>query len=619
LIGLKKPKSVFHTEIIVELENKLKELKHRYFRPSDRATKLRYRKKDKELRKQLLDELTKNHYSIEDSERIANFDMFDQNASADWFDPEWMFGLVDGFDIVIGNPPYVRQENISDKEIIVNSITKFFVDEEGNSLIKINKRSDLYVYFYYRGLSLLKSDGIFCFINSSSWLDVDYGTELQQFLLKYMKPLMIVDNVAERSFDADINTIIVLIQKTKGRISNDDLIKFVVFKKTFSKILNSDILKQIHKAKNKIINEDFRLITKSRKELWIEGIETEGNEIKENKLWDYKYIGNKWGGKYLRAPEIFFKILEKGKGKLVKLGDIEDIKFGIKTGANEFFYLEPIEKSSNGLLYVKNSAGWEGYIEEEFLKPVIKSPRELKTIVVKEEDLKYRVFMCHKSKYELKGTYALEYIKWGEKKGYHKRPTCASRQRWWDLGNPIIGDLFCMMSLNDRYIFWLNQKFHIDARLYDIYVKNDNLSLLLPFILNCSLIPLFIELGARGNLGEGALDFKVYEAKNILILKDISIRLNKNGFIDNFLNREILSIFEEFGFPKCNKRNCKHPEHPYEYVNPEEISFDRIMPDRRELDKIVFEELGLTEEEQLEVYRAVLELVKNRLLKAKSR
>jgi hypothetical protein len=43
------------------------------------------------------------------------------------------------------------------------------------------------------------------------------------------------------------------------------------------------------------------------------------------------------------------------------------------------------------------------------------------------------------------------------------------------------------------------------------------------------------------------------------------------------------------------------------------------MPDRREFDKIVFEALGLTEEEQLEVYRAVLELVKNKLLKAKSR
>jgi hypothetical protein len=57
-------------------------------------------------------------------------------------------------------------------------------------------------------------------------------------------------------------------------------------------------------------------------------------------LWNYPYIGNKWGGKYLRALEIFFTILEKGKDKLVRLGDIAEVKFGIKTGANEFFYLD---------------------------------------------------------------------------------------------------------------------------------------------------------------------------------------------------------------------------------------------------------------------------------------
>ncbi len=94
------------------------------------------------------------------------------------------------------------------------------------------------------------------------------------------------------------------------------------------------------------------------------------------------------------------------------------------------FYLEPTGKPApKGLLHVKNSAGWEGHIEEKFLKPLIKSPRGLKTILVREEDLRYKVFMCHKSKEELKGTYALKYIEWGEKQGYHKRPTCASRPR----------------------------------------------------------------------------------------------------------------------------------------------------------------------------------------------
>jgi multidrug efflux pump subunit AcrB len=55
-----------------------------------------------------------------------------------------------------------------------------------------------------------------------------------------------------------------------------------------------------------------------------------------------KYEGNKWGGKYLRAPDIFFTILEKGKGKLVRLGDIADVRRGFTTGCNEFFYLTPL-------------------------------------------------------------------------------------------------------------------------------------------------------------------------------------------------------------------------------------------------------------------------------------
>ena len=114
--------------------------------------------------------------------------------------------------------------------------------------------------------------------------------------------------------------------------------------------------------------------------------------------------------------------------------------------------------------------------------------------------------------------------------------------------------------------------------------------------------------------GLGALSVNSDDLRTQLVLCNMSS--NKDLKI---LTRPIKSIFEELGFQKCNKRNCKHPEHPYEYVNPEKVSFDRIMPDRRELDKIIFDAIGLTEEEQLEVYRAVLELVKNRLLKAKSK
>ncbi|MEO0290895.1 MAG: Eco57I restriction-modification methylase domain-containing protein, partial [candidate division WOR-3 bacterium] len=157
-----------------------------------------------------------------------------------------VFAERGGFDIVIGNPPYVRQELIAppleNKDNYTDEEWKKLKSEYKEKLInsvkniwpyvkKIDKKSDLYVYFYYHGLSLLKPKGIFCFINSNSWLDVGYGAGLQEFLLKNMKPIYIIDNLKKRSFkESDVNTVIVLIQRPKEKL-DDYTIKFVAFKK----------------------------------------------------------------------------------------------------------------------------------------------------------------------------------------------------------------------------------------------------------------------------------------------------------------------------------------------------------------------------------------------------
>lgn len=115
---------------------------------------------------------------------------------------------------------------------------------------KIDKKSDLYVYFYYQGLSLLNNNGIFCFINSNSWLDVGYGAGLQEFLIKNVKPVYIIDNIAKRSFkQADVNTVIVLIQKPELK-SHDFTMKFVSFKKPFEEAVSHVIMKEIKEDNN---------------------------------------------------------------------------------------------------------------------------------------------------------------------------------------------------------------------------------------------------------------------------------------------------------------------------------------------------------------------------------
>jgi hypothetical protein len=85
--------------------------------------------------------------------------------------------------------------------------------------------------------------------------------------------------------------------------------------------------------------------------------------------------------------------------------------------------------------------------------------------------------------------------------------------------------------------------------------------------------------------------------------------------------RPIRSIFEELGFPLCRERKCGRPEHPYEHVRPEALTLEQVRaasPDRFELDRVVFDVLGLTDDERREVYRAVAQLVKDRLVKARS-
>jgi len=116
---------------------------------------------------------------------------------------------------------------------------------------------------------------------------------------------------------------------------------------------------------------------------------------------------------------------------------------------------------------------------------------------------------------------------------------------------------------------------------------------------------MIVELYGRTVMGEGVLITYGPEIEPIPIINPS--QLSKPQFqklseaFDNLSQKEIGSVFEELGAE-----------------TPDEVALDKIKPDRRELDRVVFEILGLTEEEQLEVYKAVVDLVKSRIEKAKS-
>ncbi len=154
-----------------------------------------------------------------------------------------IFSHRGGFDIVIENPPYTRQKDIRDLMLprnegikktnkkaykaklaraIYQAFPSFFSYQHKKDIkpdkpdaatkYKLDAKNGLYVYFYFHGLSLLNPKGSFCTITSNSWLDVDYGKDLQEFLLKQCHLKMVLDNSAKRSFStAEVNTVICVI------------------------------------------------------------------------------------------------------------------------------------------------------------------------------------------------------------------------------------------------------------------------------------------------------------------------------------------------------------------------------------------------------------------------
>ncbi|HNZ65599.1 MAG TPA: TaqI-like C-terminal specificity domain-containing protein [Smithellaceae bacterium] len=172
LIGLDKPQAggqaSFENPEVKKLEDELKEMRHQYFNARTRTRKRNCQEKDKDLRKKIAELLVKDGWNKDAARSVAAFDPYDQNASSPFFDPEWMFGIKEGFDVVIGNPPY---KVVSKKEQI-----------SYKNYLTINC-GDLYAYFFEKSITnLLKENGIISFITASLFIKGLKFESLRTFL-----------------------------------------------------------------------------------------------------------------------------------------------------------------------------------------------------------------------------------------------------------------------------------------------------------------------------------------------------------------------------------------------------------------------------------------------------
>jgi adenine-specific DNA-methyltransferase len=157
---------------IDEKEHALIRANESYFSARTSKTKRKWRDRIGELRDELALLLKADQFvSAETVTQLVHWNPFDQNAAAGFFDPHWMFQMNTGFDIVIGNPPYVRQEAIKHLKVSLKQNYDCFTGT-----------ADLYVYFFERAVKLLKPHGVLSFITSNKWYRAKYGTKLRQWL-----------------------------------------------------------------------------------------------------------------------------------------------------------------------------------------------------------------------------------------------------------------------------------------------------------------------------------------------------------------------------------------------------------------------------------------------------
>lgn len=199
LIGLvKKDASLFDSAEIKAKENELKIAKHKIFGAKTVRTKRKYKNIVNDLRQEIADMLYANGAVGNDEARqLASWDMFDQNASSPFFDPEWMFNVKEGFDIVIGNPPYVFTRDVDFsgefKQYIENEYFSKISTTGKKSKAKQSGKINLFAIFIMKGIMLNSIKGVLTYIIPNTILRTTTYDIIRKYILDNTSVNQIVD------------------------------------------------------------------------------------------------------------------------------------------------------------------------------------------------------------------------------------------------------------------------------------------------------------------------------------------------------------------------------------------------------------------------------------------
>jgi len=497
------------------------------------------------------------------------------------------------FDALVGNFPYIRQELIEKankgykkklEEVLFESWGKEYPalfdsrttgsNRKTSHKLRLSGQADIYAYMFFHAAAHLKQNGRMGFLTSNSWLDVAYGYELQKFLLSKFKLVAVCESRCEPWFEQSaVNTIFTIGERCDDeQARKDNLVRFVKLKRPLQQLFPQDAFTdaqarwiRLEQFVDKVegvaasgeVGESpaykklpaiWQKYVRQPQIISYEDDEVRIRVIRQADLQEEVQLAGetvKWG-QYLRAPDLYFEILEECADKFVTLGRgterIGEVYRGFTTGVNSFFYLTEDDISHWGL-------------EREFIRPVVKSPKQCERIELTNEDLRHYVFLCRKDKSVLRGTKALKYIKWGEQqktsqgRNWCDVSTVENRRLWYGLPELKPGTVLLPKITGQNLRCIVNTcKAEVDCNFYEIRCDDKSLARGLSIYLNSAVSFLQRELIGRTNLGDGALKTEGIDWERILApRREILLKLEKDvgSFFGKLCRRTIKDIKTE--------------------------------------------------------------------------
>lgn len=393
---------------------------------------------------------------------------------------------LDPVDLIVGNPPYVRQERLEPraKARIADLVAKDWPQLERNEIDRLVGRSDLAAPFLLRALARLRPGGRAAMVVSTAFFDAGYGEQFWALLGQVASLQLVVTAPKERWFlDAAVNTVIAVFT---SHATSEDL-----------------QVARLHVAS-----------TVAAKRL------AAGDRLDE--IACMRQVGRKdpkrWAAS-LRAPDAWFDFLAAGRAGMTTLGEVAEIRRGITSGANDIFYL-PRERA----LALE--------LPSQFLQPLLRAPgRGGAPCIEVVADECEEVVLVVPSATDLEAYPALKrYLESFESP--ETRTSLAARTPWWAL-RPRPAQVFFSKAYGERFVQQFSpEPIVADQRVYCVHPCEGVEPALLAAVLNCTMTALAIESLGRASMGAGALEWTVGDASNLPILDPRLLR-----------NEEVLQAF----------------------------------------------------------------------------